>query len=577
MARPRHPGDLPARRGHRHYSVAGRNPSAQPEIQSCTSARHEIFRHASILPAIRPPLRYHDTMSRSDWARKIDWSQALVNVKNDIKGDWYRDPWNWPEYDYVFDGNIDIVLERAAGSGIKRPAKIDVPKYNFATRPAVVLEPLDRLAFQGLTDFVSPKIVGKLDDWVYGWRLPRKDAKPGQYSKNGDEWDRYFGHLQRLVSVSTIGLRTDIVSCFASIPVDRVCEDIQRAAGRNAVTNRLADMLRIYDQVPGRSGIPQRSFASCLVATMYLSRLDPILQAYSESRSRGRLAFWAKLAGGGPFVTRWMDDIWAFGSDEGKLRALQFDLQNEAREIGLELHASKTEVLSGDDLAAAALRLEHSAVDEALREETPDTEPLESLIDKILEDPINADRSSLRFAMTRMRRNNVTSRLPALVEAAHRMPQGADHLARAFRDFKLWEDLQDWYIEYEASDWAKMTWSVSQLGTMFPTKGVSSHELKDRFLELLSARPPLPMLALTAQRLASWSPDNARDCLRELAGVADHPLERRLIAIASLAVGEDTVRVRRLLSEYEENRVTLAAIEAREFRPFDTAPDFSAD
>lgn len=516
-------------------------------------------------------------MARSDWTQKIDWQQALVNVRSDAKGDWYRDPWNWPEYDHVFDGNIDTLLSRASGTGIRRPAKIDVPKYNFATRPAVVLEPIDRLLLQGLTDFVSAKIVGNLSEWVYGWRLPRKDAKAGHYSKNGDEWDRYFNHLQRMVSGATIGLRTDIVSCFASIPVDRACEDIRRAGGRNAVTDRLADMLMVYDQVPGRGGIPQRSFASCLVATMYLSRLDPILQDYSDARSRGRMSIWAKLAGGGPFVTRWMDDIWAFGWDEGKLRALQFDLQNEARDIGLELHASKTEVLTGDDLATEALRLEHSAVDEALREETPDTEPLEALIDKLLEDPINADRSSIRFAMTRMRRNKVTSRLSALVDAADRMPQGADHLARAFRDFKLWEDLQDWYIEYESSDWAKMIWSVSQFGTMFPTKGVSSQELKDRFLEILSTKPPLPMLALSAQRLASWAPDDARDCLRDLANVADHPLERRLIAIASLAVREDTVRVRQLLSEYEENRITLAAIEARDFRPFDAVPDFAAD
>ena len=173
-------------------------------------------------------------MARSDWAQKIDWRQVLVNVRSDAKGDWYRDPWNWPEYDYVFNGNTETILGRAVGSGIKRPAKIDVPKYNFATRPAVVLEPIDRLVLQGLSDFLSTKIVGRLNEWVYGWRLPRKDAKPGQYSKNGDEWDRYFNHLQRMVSGATIGLRTDIVSCFASIPVDRACEDIQRAGGRKS-------------------------------------------------------------------------------------------------------------------------------------------------------------------------------------------------------------------------------------------------------------------------------------------------------------------------------------------------------
>lgn len=532
-----------------------------------------VFRFSTLGSAIS----YDRRMARADWVEKVDWQQALANVRNDAKGDWYRDPWNWPEYDFIFGGNIDYLLKRAQDSGIRRPSKIDVPKYNFATRPAVVLEPLDRIVFQGISDFLSLKLVGELREWVYGWRLPRKNATQGKYSNNRTEWEDYRAHLQRLVSGSTIGLRTDIVSCFASIPVERACEDIQRLSGRNAVSDRIIDMLRLYDQVQGRGGIPQRSFASCLIANMYLSRLDPVLQDYSDSRGRGGRSLCAKLAGGGPFVTRWMDDIWAFGWSEGPLRALQFDLQNEAREIGLELHAAKTEVLTGDRLASEALKVEHSAVDDALGSETPDVEPLEELIDKLLEDPINADRTSIRFAMTRMRRNKVTSRLTALVDGANRMPQGADHLARAFRDFQLWEDLQDWYIEYESSDWAKMNWAVSQLGTMFPTRGVSSQSLIERFLEILATRPPLPMLALTAQRLASWSPDRARDCLRELAASADHPLERRLVAIASLAVREDTTRVRRLLSEYEENRTTLAAIEAREFRPFDLAPDFSAD
>lgn len=516
-------------------------------------------------------------MVRRSWTEEIDWSQALKNVKEDVKGDWYRDPWNWPEYEHAARSDMESVIERAQARGIRRPFKIDVPKYNFATRPAVVLEPIDRLVFQGLSDFISPKLIGDMRPWVYGWRLSRQGVERGKYSSNKEEWEIYRAHLQRLVSGMTVGLRTDIVSCFASIPTERACEDIERTAGSgSAVVKRLIDMIRLYDQVPGRTGIPQRSFASCVVANMYLSRLDPILQEFSD-RQPVRHSIFAKLAGGGPFVTRWMDDIWAFGWNESALRALQFDLEKEARDIGLELHAAKTDVMSGDRLASEALKVEHSAVDDALDADVPDTAPLEELLDEILEDPLNADRTTIRFAMTRMRRNKVTSRLSKLVENAERMPQGADHLARAFRDFNLWEDLQDWYLEYESSDWARMKWAVSQLGTMFPTKGVSSQALTDRFLEILQDRPSLPMLALTAQRLAGWRPDDARDCLRDLASTADHPLERRLVALASLSVREDTARVKRLLSEYEENRVTLAAVEARDFRPFDVAPDFSAD
>ena len=402
--------------------------------------------------------------------------------------------------------------------------------------------------------------------------VARVDPQRYEYRNNDDEWGGYRGHLQRLVSTCSIGLRSDIVSCFASMPVDRVCEDVYRLAGENAITGRLVGMLGLWDQVPERQGLPQRSRASCTLANMYMARLDRPLGEYSDSRTE----IWAKLAGG-DFATRWMDDLWIFGWSEGPLRALQYDLQNVAREAGLELNSSKTDIFEGDALASEALRVEHSAVDAALAQEQPDVVPLEELIDSLLESPSHADRTSIRFAMTRMRRKKVKSRLSNLLQQANRMPQGADHLARVFRDFRVWEELQDWYLRLQRSDWAKIRWSATQFGTMFPTRGTVRAALAERFLEILATGPDLPMLALAAQRLSSWRPDDTRDVLRELAGGSGHPLERRIIAYACVAVREDRPRIRRLLSEYEENRISLASIEDREFRPFVPVPDFAAD
>jgi len=256
-------------------------------------------------------------MARTDWANKIDWEAAAANVTEDAKGDWYRDPWGWPEYAYVLASDRETIMMRARASGVKRAARIDVPKGNFATRPAIVLEPLDRLVLQGLTDFISAKLIGKLPPWVYGWRRPRKDPKPHRYTDNEQEWDSYRSHLKSLVRVYDIALRADIVSCFASIPVDRACEDIEHLSGRNEVSGRIIDMLTLYGQIPGRSGIPQRSLASCVIANMYLGRLDKVLSDYSASRS----GIFARLAHG-DLVVRWMDDFWIFGSKEAPLRAV---------------------------------------------------------------------------------------------------------------------------------------------------------------------------------------------------------------------------------------------------------------
>jgi hypothetical protein len=77
--------------------------------------------------------------------------------------------------------------------------------------------------------------------------------------------------------------------------------------------------------------------------------------------------------------------------------------------------------------------------------------------------------------------------------------------------------------------------------------------------------------------LVLWAPEKLRDILHALVGVADHPLERRLLAMAALACKEERDFVRRLLREYEENAVTLAMIECRDYRPVDPVGDFGAN
>lgn len=82
----------------------------------------------------------------------------------------------------------------------------------------------------------------------------------------------------------------------------------------------------------------------------------------------------------------------------------------------------------GDELASEALRVGHSAVDRSLAEDPSDAAPLEKLIDAIVEDPITADRTSIHFALTRMRREGsahmgVRTRLNLLIETAWMMPR----------------------------------------------------------------------------------------------------------------------------------------------------------
>src|SRR5260370_7579805 len=130
-----------------------------------------------------------------------------------------------------------------------------------------------------------------------------------------------------------------------------------------------------------------------------------------------------------------MDDIWAFGDDESNLRAMQIDLQAAAREAGLEVNLGKTKLLGEDDLWIDVNEIEHSGIDAAIDNDPPDMEPLEHLLGQVIDSPESTDRTTIRFAMTRMRRQHVESRLHGLFTTAHRMPHATYHLPQSFHHF----------------------------------------------------------------------------------------------------------------------------------------------
>ena len=508
-----------------------------------------------------------------DWAQLLDPVRAVENLRQEMTGDWYRDPWGWPEYEFLLDGNLDWLTTRANSNTLRRVMQIDVPKENFGIRPAVVIEPLDRVLYQSLVDAASKDLIGDLTSWVHGWRLDRSEPLPGKYSPNGYEWKQYRGALKSAAIFCECGLKSDITSCFSSIPIDRVCEDVTRKVDESNVATRLTQMLIAFDSIPGRRGLAQRSTASAVLANMYLERLRHLLNDYYEQHLVQPP--WQTL--GVLPVLRWMDDLWIFGNDEGQIRSLQVDLQGVARDAGLELNLGKTKMLMEESLWNAVSHVEHSAVDAAIDEKPCDLGPLEELLDQIIESPEVSDRTSIRFAMTRMRRQLVTSRLDQLVEVAPRMPHGADHLARAFRTFRLWRSHEDWFLDYIRSPWSKISWSAAQFGTMFPTKTAPSNRLQEQFANFIVARADFPLLALAVQRLAAWSPSRTRDLLHDLVRVADHPHERRIIGLAAATAGEESSFIRRVLSEYEENFLTLRTLENRGFMPVEPAPDFGSD
>lgn len=503
-----------------------------------------------------------------DWMAALDIKRALQNCHVDMVGDWYRDPWGWPELDWlVKKKKTELITARLNSSGVRRVARIDVAKENFGTRPAVVLDPLDRLIYQALVDRLSASLQASTRDWVYGWRLPRKDPRPGRMARNDYEWESYRGHLQQLTVWYGAALKTDVVQCFPSIPVEGVSEMVMTAGGDTKPAKRLVDMLKGWDRVPNRSGLPQRSMASAVLANAYLRCVDDVLVQYE----RPSKVMSSRLDVG--LACRWMDDIWLFGRSAGKLRKAQIEIQSALRDHGLEMNLGKTDVLEEPNLSQQVAQMEHSGVESAMK--AGDLGPLDELIDEVTERPEHAERTTLRFLSARMRSFQEFGRAAEIAEEAGRMPQGADHLSRLFRAAETWRDMGDWYVTYWRSGWGSMQWGVAQMGTMFPASEEASSTVRNMFEEVVNgAVSDVALLAVAAHRLAAWDKDAIRYALREASEREENPIKRRVLALAGLAAGETRTTLRRVLGEFEENGVTLAMMEDQNFAKLPTKKDF---
>jgi hypothetical protein len=517
----------------------------------------------------------------------LDLQGAVRNLGREAIGDWHRDPWGWPEYGFLLK-NPRLVHDQLDADGVSRVALVDVPKENFAARPAMVLDPLDRLAYTALVDYFSRNLIGDLDEHVYGWRLNAEEPVRGNYERNSDEWGRFRHHLLDTAAEFEVLLVTDIVSCFANISVSLLSESLHNVLPDGIPLRRLLGMLEGWDDSSGRAGIPQRSSASAVLANAYLRNLDLVLKAQSKrvgkaAKGEPKRYSWA----------RWMDDMWLFGDDAGALRRAQVGLQEEAEGLGLNLNSSKTELLEGPDAVQRALEMEHSAVDEEIifgelivtpdrrgrvKKKKNETPRLDEMIDGILSNRDKVSRTTLRFATTRMRTHRKFRRVPELLMSAHRMPHGADHLARLFRESVGVADFQDWFLEYTRSPWATYEWSTANFGTAIRTSGRRPRKAtRDYFAGVLAdGRTSLPLFALAAQRLSHWDSDACRLALREAVRTTVNPHHLRIAAFAGLACGEPRTTAKRWLTG-SENRLTLEMLEARGFRVPSPTHDYAGD
>jgi hypothetical protein len=496
----------------------------------------------------------------------IHFSEAISSCLVDISGDWYKDPWGWSELGFLQTGSgLRVLDERLHSMHTASAVRIDVAKSQNESRPAVVLDLVDRVCYEAIVDHLIGDRLRQLPDWVYGWRPSRAEAPVSKYGDNGSEWREYTKMLKAYVAEYRFALKADIAQFFASVNIELLLARLASTTKAPSLLLRLESFLRSWNALPRRSGLPQRANASALLAQFYLSDIDRLLSRRCRE-------------GSGLSVCRWMDDFWIFGHSERTLSRVRDELESVLALSSLELNAQKSELMVASETAVARYIAATSAVAISLAEHKTEeaTVGLNALFDKLLTTPVDAPRNVISFVSSRLRRLKTKPRHMLETSNVEALPQGADLLARLLKDTGSWRGFVPWYVETAHRRFTAVDWAVQAWGLMFPRDAdrYAREAVATYFSdEVLQRQMPAMLVPIAAIRTTQWSSE-ALDALRVAAKLARTPFEMRAVVLAAVQAGAERKQVRDWLNLFPSLVFTRKALEDTSYAISELAPDF---
>jgi hypothetical protein len=447
-------------------------------------------RQKSILVAMRTRVEGAKLRIRSKNARlfdlpPLDIATAAKNVRDDIGGDWYQDPWGWPEIDWLGSANPKMVADRLKSGLSGWTIPMDVSKGDRGVRPGIIINPLDRVAFQSLADDLSLEAAGELPPWVHGWRLARSSRKKGAYSSNKLEWKHFSRRVFKLCTHFSFTAHLDIQAFFATVDTSRLLAQLGRRYRNMAVLDRLECYFNDWHSRQNGSGIPQRCWASSVLAHVVLRPLDDFLNQRSGGGGSNTFA-----------ASRWMDDIWLHSNNENELRVCVAEVENILAQLRLSLNAEKSEIFASNDAKKYAQLVD---VYEAVEEDEPRLS-LKQLVDVTPKFRIGLEVSKILATKNFSLLNGVP--IDRWAEFSHL----GTRLAKVFRVSGDWERFTDVYLDFVNRHVSAENLSVASWAEMFPnTPNVAVTKVHDYFSQHISGGTQRLLIPLAAQRLAAWS------------------------------------------------------------------------
>lgn len=275
----------------------------------------------------------------------VNFDRVLRHLRQDMRDDWYFDCLQYQDlFNNPKDAKNIIISMLQDGNGIycgTQRVLRNIPKSGYGERYSLETDFFDRFIYQAICSFLIPYYDRLISHRVLSYRYDSKPLKEKYLFKPKiDRWFTFEGVTLTFAKSNKFLLITDVSNFFENISRDQLTAALEHAIPyisatgpeklqiRNAITT--LDKLLEKWTYSGSHGLPQNRDASSFLSNILLSSID---HAMVES---------------GCDYYRYVDDIRILADSESSARRALQCLIRQLRCIGLNINASKTEILPPD-------------------------------------------------------------------------------------------------------------------------------------------------------------------------------------------------------------------------------------
>lgn len=275
----------------------------------------------------------------------VQFDLVLKHLRQDMRDDWYFD---CLQYDDIFKDPteakriiISLLQEWNGEYRGTRSVVRNIPKKGYGERYGLETDFFDRFVYQAICSFLIPFYDPLLGHRVLSYRYDPAPLNAKYLFKNKiDRWFTFEGVTLTFRKSERFLLVTDLSNFFENVSRSQIIKALEQAVPDLTATgpeklqirNAIATLDRLLAQwtFSRDHGLPQNRDASAFLSNILLSFVD------KEMTKKGYDYY------------RYVDDIRIIADSEQHARRALQDLIRLLRTVGLNINASKTEILAPD-------------------------------------------------------------------------------------------------------------------------------------------------------------------------------------------------------------------------------------